>query len=173
MHKLKLPYPPSVNRYWRHVGPRVLVSKEGREYRTKVGVYLNNKKIEPLTGDLIVDIKLEPPDRRRRDVDNVLKAMLDSLQSGGAFHDDSQIVRLTIEKHAPFPSEGRAHVFIQSLPESVDLADARVCLRCDQVFESTGPGNRICPPCSLINQSLPSVIPILRGAKRHNGEPIQ
>lgn len=99
--------------------------------------------------------------------------MLDSLQFGGAFHDDSQIVRLTIEKHAPFPSEGRAHVFIQSLPESIDLADARVCLRCNQVFESTGPGNRICHPCSLINQSLPSVIPILRGAKRHNGEPIQ
>ena len=173
MHKLKLPYPPSVNRYWRHVGPRVLVSKQGREYRTAVGIYLHNKQVQPLAGDLIVDITIEPPDRRKRDVDNVLKAMLDSLQAGGAFHDDSQIVRLSIEKHDPFPKDGRAYVFIQTLPKSIDVADARTCLRCNLVFESTGPGNRICHPCSYINNSLPSTVPILRGEKRHNGESMQ
>ncbi|WP_442511617.1 RusA family crossover junction endodeoxyribonuclease [Novipirellula sp. SH528] len=172
MQKFKLPYPPSVNRYWRHVGPRVLVSKQGREYRTAVGAYLHNKRVKPLEGDLVVDITLEPPDRRKRDVDNVLKAMLDSLQAGGAFHDDSQIVRLSIEKHAPFPKEGRAFVYLQTLPELIDVANARTCLRCNVVFESIGPGNRICPDCTFINNLLPNAMPIMRGEKRHNGGPL-
>jgi hypothetical protein len=30
--KLTLPYPPSVNHYYRRVGPRTLISREGREY---------------------------------------------------------------------------------------------------------------------------------------------
>jgi Holliday junction resolvase RusA-like endonuclease len=173
MHQFKLPYPPSVNRYWRHIGSRVLVSRQGREYRAKVVSYLHRKQVKPLAGDLIVDIKLEPPDRRRRDVDNALKALLDSLQSGGAFHDDSQIVRLAIEKHAPFPSQGRVLVFIQPRAESIDLSKVRTCLKCKVVVESEGPGNRICQQCSLNNSSLPNAITILQGEKRHCGEPIQ
>ena len=27
---LTLPYPPSINHYWRRVGPRTLISREGR-----------------------------------------------------------------------------------------------------------------------------------------------
>ena len=111
MHQLTLPYPPSVNTYWRHVGPRVLVSKHGRQYRTEVCKQLRTKRIRPIEGDLIVDITINPPDRRRRDVDNVLKALLDSLQFGGAFEDDSQIVRLTIEKHEPLPKRGKSVEF--------------------------------------------------------------
>jgi len=36
LHRLVLPWPPSANRYWRHVGPRVLISREGRIYRRNV-----------------------------------------------------------------------------------------------------------------------------------------
>ena len=57
--------------------------------------------MKPLGGALVVDITIHPPDRRRRDIDNVQKALLDALQHGGAYGDDSQIVRLTIEKGAP------------------------------------------------------------------------
>ena len=31
--RLELPYPPSVNTYWRSVAGRVLISKAGRMYR--------------------------------------------------------------------------------------------------------------------------------------------
>ena len=38
--RLELPFPPSVNRYWRHVGMgggvRVLLSREGRRYKAAV-----------------------------------------------------------------------------------------------------------------------------------------
>ena len=48
-----------------------------------------------------MEITIHPPDKRRRDIDNVQKALLDALQHGGAYGDDSQIVRLTIEKGDP------------------------------------------------------------------------
>ena len=51
-----------------------------------------------MAGPLEVDIHVYPPDRRRRDVDNVQKALLDALDHGGGYEDDSQIVRLSIEK---------------------------------------------------------------------------
>jgi crossover junction endodeoxyribonuclease RusA len=50
----------------------------------------------PLTGRLAVEVTLFPPDRRRRDVDNALKAMLDSVGNGGAYLDDSQIDDLRV-----------------------------------------------------------------------------
>lgn len=30
----------------------------------------------------------------------------------------------------------------------------RRCLRCDQLFPSTGPANRICPPCTALNSRV-------------------
>ena len=57
--------------------------------------------IRPLVGDLAVEVEAFPPDRRRRDIDNIQKALLDALEHGGAYADDSQIVRLTIEKRGP------------------------------------------------------------------------
>ena len=101
MLELELPYPPSVNHYFRMVGRRVLISREGRAFRTRVCSILAALGVRPLEGPLAVDIEVYPPDGRRRDVDNIQKALLDALQHGGAYGDDSQIVRLAIEKYRP------------------------------------------------------------------------
>ena len=98
MREFELPYPPSINHYWRRVGPRTLISREGRQFRRDVMAILAGMGIEPLTGKLIVCVDIFPPDNRRRDIDNVTKALLDALEHGGAYVDDSQIVKLTIEK---------------------------------------------------------------------------
>lgn len=45
---------------------------------------------------LQVAITASPPDRRRRDLDNILKATLDSLQHAGLYPDDSQIDALFV-----------------------------------------------------------------------------
>lgn len=96
--KLTLPYPPSINRYWRHVGTRVLISKAGRRYRSDVAAVLTAERVKPLEGELAVQIDVFPPDRRRRDLDNTLKALLDAMQ-GGAYVDDNQIGELHVERH--------------------------------------------------------------------------
>ena len=48
-----------------------------------------------------MEIALYPPDRRKRDIDNVLKPTLDALQKAGVYKDDSQIVRLNVSKESP------------------------------------------------------------------------
>ena len=99
--ELILPYPPSTNHYWRRVGAKTLISREGRAFRRLVCAILAARGIQPREGLLDVVIHLYPPDRRRRDVDNAQKALLDALAHGGAYHDDSQIVHLETWKREP------------------------------------------------------------------------
>ena len=94
MFTIELPYPPSVNRYYRHVGFRTLISREGRAYRSWVCSILRRADVRPMEGTLAVGLDLYPPDGRRRDCDNVQKALLDAMQHGGMYHDDSQVKKL-------------------------------------------------------------------------------
>lgn len=96
--RVELPWPPSVNHYWRRVGSRTLISKEGRLFRKRVVAMLSVHRSEPLTGRLHVRVFAHPPDRRRRDLDNITKALLDALERGGVYEDDSQIDRLVVER---------------------------------------------------------------------------
>ena len=78
-----------------------MISREGRRFRERVVAILAAMHIRPLAGNLAVQVEVFPPDRRRRDIDNIQKALLDALEHGGAYADDSQIVKLTIEKGEP------------------------------------------------------------------------
>lgn len=105
MITLSLPLPPSVNHYWRHLtkGPlagRTLISEEGRKYRKSVltHCFAVNRSEWPVQDRISVDIELNPPDYRRRDLDNSLKALLDALQHAGLYKDDSQIDDLRIRR---------------------------------------------------------------------------
>ncbi len=111
---VELPYPPSVNHYWRHVGPRVLVSRQGRAFRKKARLVLAANGVRPIDGPLRVVTELYPPDNRRRDCDNAMKALLDALEHGGAYRDDGQIVRLEVEKRQPVPG-GKCVVRIEAV----------------------------------------------------------
>jgi crossover junction endodeoxyribonuclease RusA len=112
MIELELPYPPSLNHLYRRVGPRTLISREGRRFRERVCAQLAALGVRRLKGPLRIEIEVYPPDRRRRDIDNVQKALLDALQHGGLYEDDSQIVKLDIERRG-YITRGRTIVRIQ------------------------------------------------------------
>lgn len=114
MIEFELPFPPSVNHYYRHVGPRTLISRRGRAFRRKVCAILAASGVGPLAGPLHVEIEVYPPDRRRRDIDNLQKSLLDALEHGGAYRDDSQIVKLEIGRREPVP-RGRTIVRIRQV----------------------------------------------------------
>ena len=96
---LDLPYPPSVNHYFNYYQGRPVLSKDARTYRHKVRRIAIEQGIKPLMGPIAVRIEIHPPDDRRRDCDNVQKAVLDALQHAGVFWDDSQVVWLLSTKH--------------------------------------------------------------------------
>lgn len=98
MIAMELPYPPSVNSYWVHRQRGTFISDKGVAYRKAVKVALWQAKVyQPMTGTIHMVLKLYPPDKRRRDIDNTLKAILDSLQHGGLMRDDCQVKKLEVE----------------------------------------------------------------------------
>ena len=116
MVTLELPHPPTVNHYFSIVYGRPVLSKEVRIYRQVVRQLIRRANVKPSFGPLAVRIEIQPPDNRRRDVDNVQKPILDALQYGGAMIDDSQIVWLLTVKSEPV-SDGRATATIQGVDE--------------------------------------------------------
>ena len=97
MIEFTLPFPPTVNTYWRTFRGRVLISAKGREYRETVGDQMMlQRMVKHFTKQLKVEIEAWRPDNRKRDLDNLLKAVLDGLTHAGVYNDDSQIVDLRI-----------------------------------------------------------------------------
>lgn len=90
--KITLPYPPSLNRLYRAVGNRVLISKDGRNYKNEVQKQVLFQKTSKLTGEIAIEIKVYRP-QKRGDLDNTLKALIDSLQ-GICYENDSQIIEI-------------------------------------------------------------------------------
>jgi len=87
-----MPWPPSVNRYWRSIGRgRVIISKQGRDYIKTITDLIHIMKLKTTGEKLTVIIEAYPPDWRRRDLDNIKKALFDSLQKAGVYNDDCQI----------------------------------------------------------------------------------
>lgn len=100
---LSLPYPPTANTIWRHVKGRVLLSEKGRLYRRKVAMSVLGQigRSKAIGGPVALAMAVMPPDRKRRDLDNVLKATLDALTHAKIWGDDSQVKRIEIEMHEP------------------------------------------------------------------------
>ena len=98
---MTLPWPPSVNSYWRSVvmggQVRVLISAKGREYRAALAADPATSTVR-LGSDvrLAVRVILCPPDKRRIDLDNRMKGLLDGLTFAQVWGDDSQVDALHI-----------------------------------------------------------------------------
>lgn len=98
--QLELPWPPTVNTMWRSLGRgRTILSEKGRIYRETVAALVLTSIGRPMLDcGLSVAIAAYPPDRKRRDLDNLFKGVLDSLAHAGVYADDYQIQRLSIER---------------------------------------------------------------------------
>lgn len=105
--RFELPYPPSVNKMWfsdpKRVGVRHLTAG-GKAYRKLCGQRILLQKVprweNGIRGRLAVSIAVYPPKaKRRRDLDNLLKAPLDALQHCGVIEDDEHIDRLELLRY--------------------------------------------------------------------------
>lgn len=90
-----LPWPPSVNHYWAARGNgRYLAPHAQRWHKEAWAILRGTWRGKPMRGEVAVLVVLHPPDRRRRDLDNILKAVLDALVHAGVLQDDSQVAEL-------------------------------------------------------------------------------
>jgi len=96
MIELTLPWPPSVNHYWVHTRTVAFISAKGKEYRKAVSAIVAQNHTVIRDKPIKVDIIAYRPDRRLRDLDNLLKAPLDALTNAQVWTDDSLIRDLRI-----------------------------------------------------------------------------
>lgn len=113
---LQLPYPPSVNTYWGFHGHRRFLTKKANEFKDIVKIIVLENGAKFGNNLLSIDIKLYPPDKRIRDIDNNLKPLFDSLVQAGLMDDDSQIRRISVEFQEVFKG-GKVELEIKTLPD--------------------------------------------------------
>ena len=103
MLELTLPWPPSINHYWRNYRGRTVISAKGRQWQKDAMAALLEQGVprDRLSCRLWVSIDQYPPDRRRRDIDNPVKVANDLLVYAGVIADDSLIDALCISRHEP------------------------------------------------------------------------
>ena len=115
---LTLPFPPSMNTYWRNFRGRTILSPKGREFKAAVADYVVEYRV-PKLGDkkLRVSMVLFPRDKRKIDIDNRIKCVLDALQDAGVFDDDFQVDELSIVRGKPIKG-GAIRVLIEEIETS-------------------------------------------------------
>jgi len=91
-----LPYPPSVNRTLRTVAGRPILSAPYRAWRTEAAEAIARQTVEPVEGRYRLTIWATAPDKRRRDLDNLIKPVSDALVRAGVVQDDSLMRDLKI-----------------------------------------------------------------------------
>lgn len=89
---LILPYPPSINSYWRNFRGRMVKTKEAKQYHQHAALLARAAGLDPVQGDVSITMRVYRP-RKSGDLDNRAKIVLDSL-NGVAYDDDKQIVEL-------------------------------------------------------------------------------
>lgn len=117
---LRLPYPPSINHYYVRTNKGMAIKPEGVWYRQQVGFlvaiarlprkFLGNEKVQ-------VTIHAFTPDRIPRDVDNILKCLLDALTDAHVWGNDKQVYDLHITKDYDIQKKGYVEVTVSEIKE--------------------------------------------------------
>lgn len=142
-----LPWAPSVNHYYRtltkgKLAGRTLISEAGRKYRTAAILSAREQRVptDALHGRIAVAITAHPPDRRARDLDNMLKALLDALHHARVIADDADIDDLHIVRGRVLPG-GRLTLIVSEIahePTPLELAFAQVPSIVDDALKTIG-----------------------------------
>lgn len=116
---LDLPWPPSVNHYYMRTKFGMAIGARGKAFRLEA-IYLCNREVLKAerfgAGQrLHVSVAAFAPDRRKRDLDNLNKCLLDALTHAGVYVDDSQIDHLELIRKQVQNKAGRVIVTIEEI----------------------------------------------------------
>lgn len=99
--RIRLPYPPTINHYYVRTKKGMAIAERGRVYRQQVAFivaaarpkkrWLNKERLQMI-------IRVYTPDNVKRDADNIMKCLWDSLTDAKLWGDDSQVFYFTVIK---------------------------------------------------------------------------
>lgn len=117
--QIELPYPPSVNHYWRYGGGRLYIDRRVKDWLAEVEArWIELGRPKMVDGYYKVRVHLYPPDRRRRDIDNTLKAIFDALVQMDIIPDDYKVKALEVYEHPEKRGTALVEVAVWIDPES-------------------------------------------------------
>lgn len=98
LYEFYLPFPPTVNNYYVKTQRGVFISQKGRKFRADTAESLSQQLglVPKISDRMFLDVILFPPDKRKRDVDNYNKSLLDAITDYGLWEDDSLIDQLMV-----------------------------------------------------------------------------
>lgn len=115
----RLPFPPSVNRIWRAVLGRIVLSADARKWLKAATAALPAGRVPPpLTGRLRVRLVLHAPrtmGRKAWDVFNREKLVCDLLTKQRVWLDDSQIDEGQVVRGPPDSGPGFVEIYIEEI----------------------------------------------------------
>ena len=95
---LVLPWPPTLNHSGLDGFRGGRKTTAYKDFMGHVAALVMARRIKPLHGRLHCSIVAFPPDRRARDLDNLIKPVLDALQRAGCFTDDEAFDSIDITR---------------------------------------------------------------------------
>ena len=88
---IQLPFPPTLNTYYRNFRGRMVLGKQGREFKVTVQEIVAANNIPKFgSARLHAIITVFPRDKRAWDLDGRMKVIFDSLEEAGVYDNDSQ-----------------------------------------------------------------------------------
>ncbi len=132
IYEITLPYPPTVNHYYKFAvlkghnkhskgAVKVVIGAEGTKYREMVARAIADCGLPKIQGAIALRMYVYTPDKCRRDIDNVCKALYDACTEAGLWKDDSYIVFSQNFKYADPEKQGKVVLKIQQ----VDAEEAK------------------------------------------------
>ncbi len=123
--KLAMPWPPSVNDYWligqrgKQGRPMMFLGPRGRAYQIDALASILRQhganRADRIQERVRIEITAHAPDVRKRDLDNILKPLLDALHHCNVIEDDSLIDDLRIRRGYVSRDNPRVEVLIEEI----------------------------------------------------------
>lgn len=113
---MKLPVPPSANRWWRNVNGRMVTSAAARRYKQAIPVLAGRQALIPAPTEVVVTV-LWYRAMKSGDLDKRLGVVLDALQ-GVSYESDSQIVELHAYRREDANRQGWIEVDVRAIPKA-------------------------------------------------------
>lgn len=105
MIRVTLPYPPTVNNLYANGAKGRYRTPNYDAWLTHAGLECNRQRPGCLDGGYHLKITAERPDRRARDIDNLIKPVSDLLKKQGVITDDSKAQSVLAEWDLGTPSK--------------------------------------------------------------------
>lgn len=110
----EIPMPPSINRNTRFGKNGAYSSPEYKSWQKEVGLIFMAAKAKEMTPPYRIAYTVGRPDKRQRDIDNLIKPLNDALQRAGILTNDSLVEELSIRWDEAVP-KGMVVVYVGNL----------------------------------------------------------